>query len=199
LSQQPVPGTRFAEAKLKRAASKVPYLALLPMGFSVPPRLLLERWALTPPFHPYRRTHSPGGGLLFCGTIRRNVLSNIPPACIGTARLSPGIPLRGIAPCGVRTFLPRLAPEAILRPSKIRRSLMHGAERDKRTECGTLFRVFSRSGGAMLRAPMKRDCADSQSQQGTLAAKKPTLRTSLRLVFDTAALRSADAQILSTA
>jgi hypothetical protein len=32
----------------------VSYLALLPMGFSVPPRLLLERWALTPPFHPYR-------------------------------------------------------------------------------------------------------------------------------------------------
>jgi hypothetical protein len=26
--------------------------------------------------------------------------------------------LRGIAPFGVRTFLPRLAPEAILRPSK---------------------------------------------------------------------------------
>ena len=33
--------------------SIVSYLALLPMGFSVPPRLLLERWALTPPFHPY--------------------------------------------------------------------------------------------------------------------------------------------------
>jgi len=33
--------------------SKVPYLALHPMGFSVPPRLRLERWALTPPFHPY--------------------------------------------------------------------------------------------------------------------------------------------------
>ena len=33
--------------------SKAPYLALHPMGFSVPPRLLSERWALTPPFHPY--------------------------------------------------------------------------------------------------------------------------------------------------
>ncbi len=36
-------------------------------------------------------------------------------------RVSPALrqELRGIAPCGVRTFLPRLAPEAILRPSKI--------------------------------------------------------------------------------
>src|SRR5262245_43470933 len=33
------------------------------MGFSVPRRLLAERWALTPPFHPYRCTHSPSGGL----------------------------------------------------------------------------------------------------------------------------------------
>ena len=48
-----------------------------------------------------------------------------------SARLSAGCPrvslraigiaseLRGIAPCSVRTFLPRLAPGAILRPSKI--------------------------------------------------------------------------------
>lgn len=49
-SQYPGPGLR-----LKRAASRVPYLALLPMGFSVPRRLLAGRWALTPPFHPYRR------------------------------------------------------------------------------------------------------------------------------------------------
>lgn len=32
---------------------RAPYLVLLPMGFTVPPRLLLGRWALTPPFHPY--------------------------------------------------------------------------------------------------------------------------------------------------
>src|SRR5215831_16660925 len=31
----------------------VSYLALHRMRFSVPPRLLLGRWALTPPFHPY--------------------------------------------------------------------------------------------------------------------------------------------------
>jgi hypothetical protein len=52
LSQQPVPGTRSAFADAGAGRSRVPYLALHPMGFSVPPRLRLERWALTPPFHP---------------------------------------------------------------------------------------------------------------------------------------------------
>src|SRR5438874_5136000 len=52
LSQQPVPGTPPPESGVGAGSSKVPYLALHPMGFSVPPRLRLERWALTPPFHP---------------------------------------------------------------------------------------------------------------------------------------------------
>ena len=34
------------------------------MGFSVPPRLRSERWALTPPFHPYPAL-SPGPGGIF--------------------------------------------------------------------------------------------------------------------------------------
>jgi len=53
LSQRPVPGTRSASAEPGAGRSGVPYLVLHPMGFSVPPRLRLERWALTPPFHPY--------------------------------------------------------------------------------------------------------------------------------------------------
>jgi len=44
---------RFRCAERGAGRSEVPYLALHPMGFSVPPRLRLERWALTPPFHPY--------------------------------------------------------------------------------------------------------------------------------------------------
>lgn len=39
---------------------RAPYLVLLPMGFTVPPRLLLGRWALTPPFHPYPRNYLGG-------------------------------------------------------------------------------------------------------------------------------------------
>src|SRR5712692_1535121 len=38
-----------------RAGPALPsYLALLRAGFTVPRALPLERWALTPPFHPYR-------------------------------------------------------------------------------------------------------------------------------------------------
>ena len=57
-----------------RGASRsgVPYLALHPMGFSVPPRLRLERWALAPPFHPCPDSLRSPGGLSFCGTFRRN-------------------------------------------------------------------------------------------------------------------------------
>jgi hypothetical protein len=110
LSQQPYPGPGWLP---NREASRfeVPYLALHPMGFSVPRRLRFARWALTPPFHPYPAVagwavsslwHFPSSGL---------------PTVL--PRVSPAKPeLRGIAPCGVRTFLPRLAPEAILRPPK---------------------------------------------------------------------------------
>ena len=58
-------------------------------GFSVPPLLPSERWALTPPFHPYlcRR-------YIFCGTFR--------PPGIGSGCL----PLsEDTLPCDVRTFL----------------------------------------------------------------------------------------------
>src|ERR1700722_7737375 len=114
-SQYPKP---VPQAEHGAGSSSVSYLALHPMGFSVPPRLLLERWAFTPPFHPYRWQAS--GGLSFCGSVRRKFLSFLP-------RVSPARRqrLRGIAPCGVRTFLPRLAPEAILRPSKITETLTH--------------------------------------------------------------------------
>jgi len=63
---EPVPLAR------KRGASRsaVPYLALHPMGFSVPPRLRLERWLL-PTFSPYQRLLRAVGGLSFCGTVRR--------------------------------------------------------------------------------------------------------------------------------
>ncbi len=69
LSEQPIPGTRAAFAEHGTSRTVVPYLALHPMGFSVPPRLRLGRCALTAPFHPCRRWS--GGGLSFCGTVRQ--------------------------------------------------------------------------------------------------------------------------------
>src|SRR5258708_6629998 len=53
LSQQPIPETCLAFARRGTSRSSVSYLALHPMGFSVPRRLRFERWSLTPPFHPY--------------------------------------------------------------------------------------------------------------------------------------------------
>ena len=45
--------------KLKRGGPPlVPYLILLRTGFTLPPRLPLGRWALTPPFQPYPLTLS---------------------------------------------------------------------------------------------------------------------------------------------
>ena len=52
MSEQPVPETgRLSPPGASRSA--VSYLALLPMGFAMPSRLLAKRWSLTPPFHPY--------------------------------------------------------------------------------------------------------------------------------------------------
>ena len=67
--------TRNLSAFTERGTSRssVSYLALHPMGFSVPRRLRFARWSLTPPFHPCRRFLRNTGGLIFCGTVRRKV------------------------------------------------------------------------------------------------------------------------------
>src|SRR5215831_17199441 len=44
-----------------------PYLVLLPVGFAMPSPLPAARWALTPPFHPYRPARA-GRRFAFCGT-----------------------------------------------------------------------------------------------------------------------------------
>ena len=71
MSVQPIPETRLAFAKPGASSSVVSYLALHPMGFSVPRHLRFARWSLTPPFHPCRRLLRNTGGLIFCGTVRR--------------------------------------------------------------------------------------------------------------------------------
>src|SRR5580765_2248014 len=47
------PGRRRGNPRAGCPACR-PYLVLLPVGFAVPLALPLARWALTPPFHPYR-------------------------------------------------------------------------------------------------------------------------------------------------
>jgi len=60
----------FVNSQGKRAGPALPsYLALHHAGFSVPPMLPSERWALTPPFHPCQtRAHQKrrAGGFASC-------------------------------------------------------------------------------------------------------------------------------------
>jgi hypothetical protein len=63
------------------------------MGFVVPRRLRAGRWAFTPPFHPFRGSRR--GGLI-------SVTLSVAP---DFHRKRPRF-LRGMLPCGVRTFLP---------------------------------------------------------------------------------------------
>jgi len=109
---QPIPETRPAFAELGAGRSGVSYLALHPMGFSVPRRLRFARCALTAPFHHHRRFAPAAVYFLW------HCPSENPSTFRPRVSQSNGLELRGIAPFGVRTFLFRLAPEAILRPSK---------------------------------------------------------------------------------
>jgi len=73
------------------------YLVLHQVGFTVPPQSPLERWALTPPFHPYPlrvAMNSPAGGLF-------SVALSVP----WQINLPRAWELPSTLPCGVRTFL----------------------------------------------------------------------------------------------
>ena len=75
--------------------------------FFVPRHLRAGRWAFTPPFHPYPKTHEAPPGGLFSVT-----LSVVP----GLRRKRPRL-FRGLLPGGVRTFLSRANRE---RPPAVR-------------------------------------------------------------------------------
>jgi len=77
------------------------------MGFSVPRHLRAARCAITTPFHPYPRFLRNVGGLLFCGTFRRQTFR---PAARVYLRLNRSY--AASRPDGVRTFLPGLTPGA---------------------------------------------------------------------------------------
>jgi len=112
LSEQPIPET--CPANGTRSGPLLGFLfGLAPDGVFRASAIALGAVGFYPAFSPLPAAET-AGGLSFCGTFRRKVsqlFSRVYPR--------PAARLRGIAPCGVRTFLPRLAPEAILRPSKI--------------------------------------------------------------------------------
>ena len=92
MSQQPYPKpVRFHGRGAGR--SSVSYLALHRMGFSVPRRLLVERCALTAPFHPCRRFFRNAGGL-FSVALSVEKFFNFPPACISKNTGGHGPPLQ---------------------------------------------------------------------------------------------------------
>ncbi len=81
-----------------RAGNPASCFVLHHMGFFVPRRLRAGRWALTPPFHPFQAAaRGAGPVVLFSVT-----LSVVP----GLGRGGRPRVLRGMSPCGVRTFLP---------------------------------------------------------------------------------------------
>ena len=87
------------------------------MGFFVPPCLRSGRWAFTPPFHPCRPVCTGVGGMF---SVTLSVDRDFGP---GPPRI-----LRGMLPCGVRTFLSKRA----LRPAGSDRPPSQGSLRGRR-------------------------------------------------------------------
>jgi len=136
----------FRRTKHGAGRSKVPYLALHPMGFSVPASLRSQRWALTPPFHPYPALSETGpnqwlvansplapqvmssgrrksGAVCFLWHCPSGCLTASPPAYIQKSLL-PVTRHRALR-CSDFPPPPRLPQEeAILRPSEIKRTIM---------------------------------------------------------------------------
>ena len=114
-------------------------MVLHPTGFSVPCRLRFTRCALTAPFHHHPPT---------LGEQRQAVcfLWHYPSVRLLAYRpcvsQSYGLELHGVVPCGVRTFLPRLAPEAILRPSKTTTTIPSSQTHLKSGDCPQLARCL---------------------------------------------------------
>jgi hypothetical protein len=97
-----LPGRLARKPAFPPERERRPYSVLLPVGFTVPSPLPATRCALTAPFHPHPQVPvGLGGQTALCGTF-------------------PGVAPAGRypAPCfrGARTFLPRVAPRAAIRP-----------------------------------------------------------------------------------
>ena len=105
---EPIPLAR----ELERAAPWSPIWLCTRWGLPCP-RACAWGGALLPHLFTLTAPVARHGGLSFCGTVRRCASRQHRP------RVSPAEPeLRGIAPYGVRTFLPQREPGAILHPSE---------------------------------------------------------------------------------
>src|SRR4051812_41919701 len=128
LSKQPIPETCSASGT--RSGQLLGFLfGLAPDGVFRASAITLGAVGSYPAFSPLPPAEA-GGGLSFCGTFRRQVFQ----PCLPRVSFALRFGLRGIAPCGVRTFLPRLASEATLRPSKIVLNLQAQSTQGKRSE-----------------------------------------------------------------
>jgi len=125
LSQQPVPETRLAP---EAGRFEGPLFGLAPDGVFRAPAITRRAVGSYPAFSPLPLNLHLNGGLFSVALSVERPFRTLLPRVSQSIRTR----LRGIAPYGVRTFLPRLAPEAILRPSKIEARVMHEVEDDKK-------------------------------------------------------------------
>ena len=104
-SQRSTRNCRRQSQQTERATPKSSIRSCSQWGLPCLRGLLRERWALTPPFHPYP---NKSGRFVFCGTFRRDASRQSRPCMPATTDDKAPAPwLHGIAPYGVRTFLPR--------------------------------------------------------------------------------------------
>ena len=103
-----------------------PYLVLLPVGFAVPLPLPVARWALTPPFHPYRAfpPERPAEGFppaghrgeshrrfIFCGAVRGRICA----ARLRSPRKFSPLALPGALPFSLRRLSPKTFVPGVVR------------------------------------------------------------------------------------
>ncbi len=88
-----LPAARRLATSLRDGSSLAAYLALLRLGFTEPPSLPKARWALTPPFHPYRTRGFPRERrFAFCCTVRRMKLTpHAPRRYLAVYPVEPGL------------------------------------------------------------------------------------------------------------
>ena len=88
-----LPAARRLATSLRDGSSLAAYLALLRLGFTEPPSLPKARWALTPPFHPYRPISCPmRRRFAFCCTVRRTKLTpHAPRRYLAVYPVEPGL------------------------------------------------------------------------------------------------------------